>query len=228
MQRKSSYEKHRRPEEVAAELTPGLRVTLAAFADSPSGVAEIAVASMGLGSRLLLEQAGLIESAGTLEEPLDPKITKFGRQVFSACATLEERDRSTRVEKQIGKIRGRRGGPPHVPSSAAGERELAAAPATLAVREAVLVELAASDRTHAHLLQSVAERLGRGVRLAAHAKPAALAQLNSLVDDALAFARSAGLAEPAEQDRWRITQLGQQVVSREAQSPSDESGSDRR
>jgi hypothetical protein len=228
MQRKSSYEKGPRPETVAAELPPGLRVTLAAFADSPSGVAEIAVASMGLGSRVLLEQAGLIESAGTLKEPLDPKITRFGRRVFSACAILVDRDRRARVKEHIAKVGDGRSGPPSVPSSASGDRELITAPATQDVSEAVLIELAVSDRTHAHLLQAVAEGLGRSFRLAALAKPAAHAQVISLLDDALAFVRSAGLAEPAEQDLWRLTQSGQQVVGHGSQSLPDATGSDRR
>src|SRR4051812_49241065 len=89
------------PEAVASELPSSLRMTLATFAGSPSGVAEIAVASMGLGSRLMLEQAGLIEDAGTLREPLDPKITRFGRKVFSACAMLVDRERRARLDEHI-------------------------------------------------------------------------------------------------------------------------------
>jgi hypothetical protein len=68
-------------------LTPELKETLGILDNAPQGIAELAIATLGLGSRLTLRGVGVVEfEDNDLEEATSLKITKLGHDVIAACA----------------------------------------------------------------------------------------------------------------------------------------------
>jgi hypothetical protein len=76
--------------EVPVGLPMRLVVTLASLHDAPAGMAELAVASLGYGSRCALAAYGLIEPVPPRpDEPAEIVITEAGRRVIDACAAQQ-------------------------------------------------------------------------------------------------------------------------------------------
>jgi hypothetical protein len=73
--------------------------TLAALHDAPPGVAELAIASLGYGSRSALAAYGLIAPVPARpDEPVEIVITDAGRRVIEACAEQQPPDEDRMAE----------------------------------------------------------------------------------------------------------------------------------
>jgi hypothetical protein len=73
-------------EEVLPSLTPDLKSTLAILDNAPPGIAELTIATLGLGSRLTLRGLGIVQFDEGDVEGTSLKITKLGREVITECA----------------------------------------------------------------------------------------------------------------------------------------------
>lgn len=86
-ERTGKNEPVRTAEQVLPSLTPELKETLGILDNAPLGIAELTIATLGLGSRLALQGVGVVEfEENDLEEATSLKITKLGRDVIAACA----------------------------------------------------------------------------------------------------------------------------------------------
>jgi hypothetical protein len=73
--------------DVPVGLPERLIATLASLHDAPAGMAELAIASLGYGSRSALAAYGLIEPLPPRpDEPAHIVVTPAGRRVIEACA----------------------------------------------------------------------------------------------------------------------------------------------
>jgi hypothetical protein len=76
-----------RTTDVPVGLPERLIATLASLHDAPAGMAELAISSLGYGSRSALAAYGLIEPVPPRpDEPAHIVITEAGRRVIDACA----------------------------------------------------------------------------------------------------------------------------------------------
>jgi hypothetical protein len=75
-------------EDALSYLPEHLRITLALLRSADDDLAELTLAALPLGSRLTLDQLGLIDKARPREPdaPLVVHITDLGREVMTACA----------------------------------------------------------------------------------------------------------------------------------------------
>lgn len=75
-------------EDAVSYLPEHLQITLALLQSADDDLAELTLAALPLGSRLTLEQLGLIDDARPSEPdaPLMVRLTDLGREVMTACA----------------------------------------------------------------------------------------------------------------------------------------------
>jgi hypothetical protein len=71
---------------VLPSLTPELQQTLGILENAPRGVAELTIATLGLGSRLALRGVGVVDFQDNDLEATSLKLTKLGLEVIAACA----------------------------------------------------------------------------------------------------------------------------------------------
>jgi hypothetical protein len=77
--------------QVIKSLTPDLAETLAILDNAPSGVPELTIATLGLGSRLTLRGTGIVDFDDDDKEGTTLKVTKLGYQVIAECAKQRTR-----------------------------------------------------------------------------------------------------------------------------------------
>jgi predicted component of type VI protein secretion system len=83
---RSSQSLARSVDQVFPSLTTELRQTLGILDGAPRGIAELTIATLGLGSRLTLKGLGIVEFNESDLEATSLKITKLGHEVIAACA----------------------------------------------------------------------------------------------------------------------------------------------
>jgi hypothetical protein len=81
-------------DQVLPSLTPQLRQTLGILDGAPRGIAELTVATLGLGSHLTLKGLGIVVFNESDVEATSLKITKLGHEVIAACARFAPRARA--------------------------------------------------------------------------------------------------------------------------------------